>query len=138
MRKGWAAGCGGVASACFNFCACHGYVHIPMVILHDLTHVFQSRVRPAPSRVRARRSSSTSVDESTRAPIWPLSRTTIQHEVCGDVRQELPAGGSRSLKAYEDGLALIGPNEGTERLSHCCTLAQAGLHRLEKEQLTID
>jgi hypothetical protein len=40
---------------------------------------------------------------------------TIQHQVRGDLRQELSAGGSRILETYEDGLALIGPNEGTER-----------------------
>ncbi|WP_353114840.1 hypothetical protein [Microbacterium sp.] len=40
---------------------------------------------------------------------------TIQHQVRGDLRQELPAGGSQFLETYEDGLALVGPNEGTER-----------------------
>lgn len=40
---------------------------------------------------------------------------TIQHQVRGDLREELPAGGSRILETYEDGLALVGPNEGTER-----------------------
>lgn len=40
---------------------------------------------------------------------------TIQHQVRGDLREELPAGGSRILETYEDGLALIGPNEGTDR-----------------------
>lgn len=40
---------------------------------------------------------------------------TIQHQVRCDLRQELRAGGSQILETYEDGLALIGPNEGTER-----------------------
>lgn len=40
---------------------------------------------------------------------------TIQHQVRGDLREELPAGGFQVLESYEDGLALVGPNEGTER-----------------------
>ncbi|MDP3952983.1 hypothetical protein [Microbacterium sp.] len=41
--------------------------------------------------------------------------STIQHQVRGDIRQELPSGGFQVLESYEDGLALVGPNEGTER-----------------------
>lgn len=40
---------------------------------------------------------------------------TIQHQVRGDLREELPVGGSRILETYEDGLVLIGPNEGIDR-----------------------
>lgn len=40
---------------------------------------------------------------------------TIQHQVRGDLREELPAGGFQVLESYEDGLALVGRNEGTER-----------------------
>jgi hypothetical protein len=40
---------------------------------------------------------------------------TIQHQVRGDVREELPRGGFEILESYEDGLSLIGPVEGVDR-----------------------
>ncbi|WP_259614164.1 hypothetical protein [Microbacterium paraoxydans] len=40
---------------------------------------------------------------------------TIQHQVRGDVREELPRGGFEVLESYEDGLSLIGPVEGVDR-----------------------
>ncbi|WP_454173098.1 hypothetical protein [Microbacterium maritypicum] len=40
---------------------------------------------------------------------------TIQHQVRGDIREELPRGGFQVLESYEDGLSLVGPNEGVDR-----------------------
>lgn len=40
---------------------------------------------------------------------------TIQHQVRGDIREELPRGGFEILESYEDGLSLIGPVEGVVR-----------------------
>ena len=40
---------------------------------------------------------------------------TIQHQVRGDIREELPRGGFEILESYEDGLSLIGPVEGVDR-----------------------
>lgn len=39
---------------------------------------------------------------------------TIQHQVNGDVRQELPAGGFQVIESYPDGTALVGANEGVD------------------------
>lgn len=40
---------------------------------------------------------------------------TIQHQVRGDVREELPSRGFEILESYDDGLSLIGPAEGMYR-----------------------
>lgn len=40
---------------------------------------------------------------------------TIQHQVRGDLREELPGGGFRILESHDDGTALVGPNEDTYR-----------------------
>ena len=40
---------------------------------------------------------------------------TIQHQVRGDVREELPRRGFAVLESYEDGLALVGPQDGMHR-----------------------
>lgn len=41
---------------------------------------------------------------------------TIQHQVRGDVSQELPRGGYEILESYEDGLALVGPVESADQV----------------------
>lgn len=40
---------------------------------------------------------------------------TIQHQVRGDVREELPSRGLEVLESYEDGLSLVGPVEDVYR-----------------------
>lgn len=40
---------------------------------------------------------------------------TIQHQVRGDLSQELPRGGFRILESRDDGTALVGPFEGTDK-----------------------
>lgn len=40
---------------------------------------------------------------------------TIQHQVRGDLREELPGGGYLVLESYDDGTALVGPNDETYR-----------------------
>lgn len=40
---------------------------------------------------------------------------SIQHQVRGDLRWEAPVGGYEVLETYEDGRALVGPNEGAEQ-----------------------
>lgn len=40
---------------------------------------------------------------------------SIQHQVRGDLRWEAPVGGYEILETYEDGLALVGPQEGAEQ-----------------------
>jgi hypothetical protein len=40
---------------------------------------------------------------------------TIQHQVRGDIREELPRGGLQVLESYEDGVSLVGPVEGVDR-----------------------
>lgn len=40
---------------------------------------------------------------------------TIQHQVRGDLREELPRGGFQIIESHDDGTALVGPNTGTDR-----------------------
>lgn len=40
---------------------------------------------------------------------------TIQHQVRGDVREELPSRGLKILESYEDGRSLVGPVEDVHR-----------------------
>lgn len=50
---------------------------------------------------------------------------TIQHQVRGDVREELPRGGFEILESYEDGLSLIGPVDGVDRSYYTASFVTA-------------